>query len=626
MNHEFDEIKHGKITTRTPTDLKPLINRQKEFAASMEAIPWEFLRNVYKSLVAKASVPKKVELIRMLAKALVFATEDDFRQWFVNLPPLTQSVLTRLMFTEFTPISVLEKEFKEKFLVNEKYSWQTTLRLNENLNLGFLILDYCNGQYTCALPIFLRKVLSPWFIPPPEADITNCLSDDASPGWDNSQFIADSYPLLCDAVSQMFEDISEADREKAAKGLKKKQIAELKASSGFLYFEMDHAFCPNSMELATRFMLCMKNFKPVRPKDAYDGIKDMVNGFFHNYSLYKKTWYYPDRNYLESNVCIDHLSKSSGYYLENYDGLPSSREVFHEILLGIAKDGRRFDADKLAEYIKINAKRFSFCGLDYERNLKIKATLLDIDGITYSCEYYDDFLAYGILRQHLLVKPLLKAYCYIFAALGLLEITQQIPPLAITKNAKQFPISPYDSLKTIRITKLGLWCLGLTKEKPPKPIHEYQAIADKELLLVTVQGDSLERTVYLDKIGVKLGEDRWRISPASFISGCESKKQIEDRIARFKGLIDPAPAPHWLELFDRAVIRAGLFGRYRNDVLVYNLPEDRKVTEELLLDTQLKGIAFRAEGGMLIVPSRNQKRFLALLSEHGIASFFNKVE
>jgi hypothetical protein len=624
VNLEYAEIKPVKIPTRTPTDLKPLINRQKEFAASMEAVPMEYLRNVYRSLVGKASMPKKVELMRALANALVFATEDNFRQWFIQLPPLTQSVLTRLMFAEFIPVSVLEKEFKEKFLVQEKhYSWQTTSRLNDNLNLGFLILDYSNGHYTCALPIFLRKVLSPWLVPPPEADIANCVSGNTGPGWDNSQFIADSYPLLCDAIDQMFTDISEADREKAAKGLKKKQAAELKASSGFLDFEMDHAFCPDSMELATRFMLCMKNFKPVRPKDAYDDIRNMVDGFFNSYSLYKKTWNYPDRNYLESNVCIDHLNKSPGYYIGFDDRLPPSRETFHEILLEVAKDGRCFDADKLTEYIKVNAKRFSFCDLDSERILKIKTTLLDIDGVTYSCEEYDDFHVSGILRHHLLVKPLFKAYCYIFAVLGLLEITQQIPPVVLTKATKQSPISPYDSLKTICITKLGLWCLGLTSEKPPKPVHEYQAIADKELLLVTVQGDSLERTVYLDRIGVKLGEDRWRVSPASFISGCESKKQIEDRIARFKELIDPMPAPHWLELFDRAIIRAGMFGRYRNDVLVYNLPEDRKVAEELLLDSQLKGIAFRAEGGMLIVPSRNQKRFLALLNEHGIASFLN---
>jgi hypothetical protein len=617
-----DEIKPDEIQIRTPADLKPLKNRQKEFAASIETVSMEYLRNVYKSLIGKVPVVKKAELIMMLTEALVFKTEDDFRQWFVLLPLLTQNVLSILMFTELVPVSVLSEKLKENFLVQEKrYSWQTTTKLNENLNLGFLIIDYCNGNYSLGLPIFLRRALSPWLLPPPEADIANCVSDETGSGWDNSQSIADSYPLLCDAVDEMLTEISENEKARAARGFNKKQTAKLRASSGFLDFDFDHAYCQDSTDLVTRFILCMKNFKPFRPQDAYDDIRNIITGFFSEDSLHKKSWDYPDRNYLEAHVCIDYLSKSPGYFIGFNDVLPPSRKTFHEIFFEVAKDGRCFDADKLAEHIKVTTKKFYFCGLDFERTLKIKANLLDIDGITYSCENFDDFYVHGILRHHLLVKPLFKAYCFIFAALGLLEITLKMPPLALTKNNKQFPISPYDSLKTIHITKLGLWCLGLTSIKPPKPRHEYQAIADKELLLVTVQGNSLERTVYLDRIGMKLGEDRWRISPASFISGCESKKQIEDRIVRFKALIDPAPATHWLELFDRAVIRAGLFGRYRNDVLVYNLPEDRKVTEELLRDKQLKGIAFRAEGGMLIVPLKNQKKFLALLNEHGIASF-----
>jgi hypothetical protein len=484
-----------------------------------------------------------------------------------------------------------------------------------------MVLDLCNGHFFLGLPRFLREALSFWFMPPPEADIANCVSNDTGPGWDNSELIADSYPLLCDAVQQIFAGSPDAEKTKAARGFNKKQMVELRASSGFLDFDLDHAYCPDSIDLVLRFALCMKNFNPVFPDDAQDDIRNMVSGFFSEDTQYRKSWNPPDRNYLESNVCIDHLSKSPGHYMGNFDGLPPSRVVFHDILMKVAEDGRCFDAGKLAEHIKVTARLFAFCGSDYESTLKIKASTLDLDGITYLCEQYEDFRAAGILRHQLLVKSVFKAYCYIFAALGLLEITQEIPPLVLTKGKKQLPLSPYDSLKTIRITKFGLWCLGLSSERPPKPRHEYQAIADRELLLVTVQGNSLERTVYLNRIGVKLGEDRWRVSPASFISGCETIKQIEDRIARFRKLIDPSPAPHWLELFDKVVSRAGLFGRYRDDVFVYSLPDDKNITGELLRDPELRSVASRAEGGMLIVPAKNQKKFLALLTEHGIASF-----
>jgi hypothetical protein len=163
--------------------------------------------------------------------------------------------------------------------------------------------------------------------------------------------------------------------------------------------------------------------------------------------------------------------------------------------------------------------------------------------------------------------------------------------------------------------------LGLTEKRPARPRAEYQAIADKELLLVTVQGNSLERTVYLDRIGRKLGQNRWRISPDSFIAGCIDKKQIEERITKFKALIDPDPAPHWIALFEKVVNRSGLFDEALDDMLVYPLPSDPNLAEELLRDTEFRALVHRAEGELFVVPEKHRKKFLAVLNKHGIAVF-----
>jgi len=365
----------------------------------------------------------------------------------------------------------------------------------------------------------------------------------------------------------------------------------------------------------------MNNFKPRRPKDGQDGIKNLVGAFFSEKSLYPKSWIFPDRAYLEYNICIDHLSRTPGYYLENDEMLPPSRKIFEDILTHVARDGNWFDADKLAEYIRISGKSFSFCDQYMEHQLKVKAETFEFDGLSLTPAYNDEFHPNGIMRYYLLVRPLFKAYCYIFAALGLLEITQEMPPLVSSYRKKQYPFSVYDSLKAIRITELGRWCLGLTDKRPPKPVQEYQAIADRELLLVTVQGNSLERRVYLDKIGQHLGENRWRISPASFISGCINKRQIADRIERFKSLIDPNPAPHWEQLFKKILDRAGLFDAKRSDMLLYDLPENRELQEELLRDPEIKRIVRRVEGRMLAIAARDQAKFYTLLGEHGIAHF-----
>jgi hypothetical protein len=286
-----------------------------------------------------------------------------------------------------------------------------------------------------------------------------------------------------------------------------------------------------------------------------------------------------------------------------------------------AKDGRTFDAGKVTSFIYRTRQNFTFFPEGIEKYIKFKAASIMLDGLTYSENYYDEFYPRGIMTYPLLLGPLFKAYCYLFAALGVLEITQQMPPLARIQGEKKRPISPYDSLETFRVTELGKWCLGLTAKRPERPKAEYQAIADRELLLVTVQGSSLERTVYLDKIGRKLGPDRWRISPDSFIAGCINKKQIEDRINKFKALIDPEPATHWSALFDKVLNRAGLFDQAPEDMLIYSLPSDQNIAEELLRDTEFRSLVCRAERGLIIVPWENRKKFFAVLNKHGIAVF-----
>jgi len=84
-------------------------------------------------------------------------------------------------------------------------------------------------------------------------------------------------------------------------------------------------------------------------------------------------------------------------------------------------------------------------------------------------------------------------------------------------------------------------------------------------------------------------------------------------------LIDPNPAPHWEQLFKKVIDRAGLFDTRRSDILIFNLPEDREIQEELLRDPEIKRVVRRVEGRMLAVSVKNQSKFYAVLGEHGIA-------
>jgi hypothetical protein len=502
------------------------------------------------------------------------------------------------------------------------------------------VYTYYEEPFT-VLPYIVRETLTDWLVSPPELSLENCAADSAgssggafSSVWENSAGIVVSLPLLYDAMAELFRLMKPPDSpHRCIRGFRKKDAEKLRASSALKPFNVPPSeakasdLVPDSADLTARFILAMHNFSITRPKDSLDTIKTLTAAFFGEKSRYKEYVNPPDRHSLEYNVLFDHISKTSDYSLKYQGDLPHSRKIFLYALMFCARDGRTFDADKVSRQIYRAGQNFSFYYNDIARYLKYKADKIITGEQTYSVSRYDDFYPNGALEYYLLTAPLFKAYCYLFAALGLLEITQSSPPLRRIQNEKKRPLSPYDSLKTFRVTEFGKWCLGLTEKRPEPPKTEYQAIADKELLLVTVQGDSLERSIYLDHIGRRLGgqadsgTERWRISPDSFIEGCSDQTQIEERIIKFRALIDPKPAPHWLGLFDKVMNRAGLFDESLEDMLIYRLPADRTLTEELLQDTELRSLVHRAEGGLIVVPEKNRKKFFEALKKHGIAVF-----
>jgi hypothetical protein len=652
-----------EIKTRLPQNLPDRKQRLAEFRENLTRFNMDDLRVYY--LLFLREKPKglnKASLIAAVSIAMAFKDEKTFRDWFFSLPLLTQNLLYRLSFDYYVPVEKLEKEFDLSLVYKKSdYYWEKKWAFHEELGVNFLQIYTQYEKAFVVLPHILRIILVNWLVPPPEFSLENCVSSgDAGPVWDNSGGVIDSLPLFFDSLADFLNRLKPPESPfRCIRGFKKNDLKGLQASSAFKPFNVPEILpeagaegrakgqargrasaavkaddlVPDSADLTARFLLAMKNFSIVRPQDAQDELKKLVGAFFSDKSQYKGYVNPPDRHSLEYNVLFDHISKTSEYSLRYEGDLPYSRRIFRDIVVFCAKDGRTFDADKVARFIYRSAQYFCFYFNDTERYLKYRADAINVEDMTLSSRYSSDFYPTGILQYYLLTAPLLKAYCYLFAALGLLEISQAAPPLSRIQNEKERPLSPYDSLKSFRVTELGKWCLGLTKERPERPKAEYQAIADKELLLVTVQGNSLERTVYLDKIGRKLGgqtgkegsaesgTDRWRVSPDSFISGCTDKKQIQDRIDKFKTLIDPAPAPHWLALFEKTLIRAGLFDRPLDDMLVYQLPADRSISEELLRDTELRSLVHRAEGGLLVVPVKNRKKFLALLNIHGIVVF-----
>ncbi|MDR2134503.1 MAG: hypothetical protein LBP27_05290 [Treponema sp.] len=620
-----------EIKTMTLPNLPTKKQRAKNYSEYLSRFAMDALKKYYPVFSEeKIAGTKKHELVSALAAAMAFENENAFRKWFFGFPLLTQNLLCRLAFDNLVPVKKLEAEFGVSLVAAVSIrSWKEEWVFHDELGLAFLDVYFQYGQACTILPRCIRNMLLEWLVPPPDFALESCAAGPGdAPPWDNSAGIADSLPLLYEALTELFNRMKPEDSPyRRIRGFKKKEADELRSSSGFKPFDIPGKeikasdLLPDSADLSARFILSMKNYVIARPEDGYSEVKSLVEDFFGEKSRHKGYVNPPDRHTLEYNLLFDHMSKGSDYSLRHGGDLPSSRGIFRSILMDCAGAGKTFDADKVASFIYRSRQDFTFFPDGISRHIRYKADSLIMDGLVYADNYYSEFSPQGIMLCPLLIAPLFKAYCYLFAALGILEITQHMPPLPRVQGEKKRPISPYDSLKTFKVTELGKWCLGLTEKRPARPRSEYQAIADRELLLVTVQGNSLERSVYLDKIGRRLGPDRWRISPDSFIAGCAAKSQIEERVYKFKKLIDPDPAPHWSALFEKVISRSGLFDETPDDMLLYRLPSDQHITEELLRDAEFRSLVYRAEGGLLIVPKGNRKKFIAALNKHGIAVF-----
>ncbi|MDR3336911.1 MAG: hypothetical protein LBT16_06875 [Treponema sp.] len=608
------------VETRQPEKLPPLLERRGQIAALLLGVNLEGSKKFYHSLGGgPLHVKGKAEIVKEMAEFLSFEKLNDFNDSLAALPQVAQKLLRDVVFWCFIPIEPYKAgSGKPLIMQNKSHYWvRKEYEFDPELRLDFLGLYEEADQLVAYINPAFREILQPWFVPPLGGALSDCaaVDIDETQVWSNAGTVADSLPLLCDALSPLVKDM---ERSKAIRGFIKRDCNGLRTSSGFMPFAQQN-YAPDSVDLAARFILCMSEFKPQCPKDVQLGLRTMIDGFFNGKK--SKNRYPVDQSYFEYCVLHDHLSKIPGIYFLEAEGPLPSRQILRDILLAVARDDRRFNADLLAAHIRFNYDTFYYySGSDLEERMKLRADRITINGIAFNKDKYGpaEFKPTNIMRFELLAKPLFKAYCYVFAALGLLEITQKTPEFKRSLNGKTVPISPYDSLDTIRVTDLGRWCLGLSGERPPLPERRYEAIADRELRLVTVQGTSLERSIYLDRVGIRLGKNRWRISPASFIAGCETQEQILERIDKFTALIDPNPAPHWKTLFAGLLSRAGLFDEAREDAAVYRLPRDRAVAEELLADPSLAGIALRAEGRLLVVPAKHRKKFTAFLAEHGI--------
>lgn len=240
-------------------------------------------------------------------------------------------------------------------------------------------------------------------------------------------------------------------------------------------------------------------------------------------------------------------------------------------------------------------------------------------GRTYQDWYQNDRLyADRNNYRQLVVEPYFKGSLFLLGTLGVIDLAYDRPYHAKLHRLGKEYISVYDGLKYVRVSPLGAYLLGNTKN------YEYQAVGDsakilldEDRLLITIYGENPLKSMLVNKLADQISDNRFLVSNASFLKECRTKTDIEAKIQMFRDHIESKPPHHWEDFFDRLLANIDPFKRC-GDMIVFQLKkQDAGMIAMVVRDPILKKMVFKAEDYHLMIKKSNALKFRQRLEELG---------
>ena len=202
--------------------------------------------------------------------------------------------------------------------------------------------------------------------------------------------------------------------------------------------------------------------------------------------------------------------------------------------------------------------------------------------------------------QKMYVEGYLKGSIFLFASLGVFDIAYTKPD---TEEFGETFYSDWEGLEAFRITPLGAYLLGKTKEYEA-PINEDSTelfFDENELIILGKSDDKLTDTLLLNYVQ-KAGASRYIVTSQSFLKDCKTPKQIKDKIALFKQTVGKSKLPdNWEAFFSLLQERSNNVVK-TDDFQVFQLnATDKELIRLIAQEKSFQNIVFKAEGYKILV-------------------------
>ncbi len=219
-----------------------------------------------------------------------------------------------------------------------------------------------------------------------------------------------------------------------------------------------------------------------------------------------------------------------------------------------------------------------------------------------------------------IIEPFIKSILFILSALGVLEVYYDLPSENNALYLKHGYLSKFDGLKAVKFTALGKYIFDRQEKYDFKEEEEGTAVLEDDRLIITIIGDSPVKVLFLESIGIRIADNKFKITQESFLKKVSSKKALLEKIDEFKKKIQYELNDLWKNFFEELLKRmeyVQLVPEYR----VIKLEQDKNLISIITKDRRLSNIILKAENFHILIKENDIEKLAEVLKENGY--FFN---
>lgn len=523
----------------------------------------------------------------------IFEDKAIYKRFVASLPATHQKLIEKLLWVEKMDETAIEYFIGESVTMPSKFSYNHNNELKNEYSLFSVNVQYLNTYpqttyYTLYLHPLLKLVLAEYYPKPPHYYFIP-LNDipETSYRFTAENLILQELPRLLSYYMQ--DGIKYSVKGRPAEATLNK-LQRNCAITEFPSSQHDVLGKTRSMLLAGM----LYNFNPRNISiDTVSIIKALVNNEYQK--LFTSSFI---------------LTQIKGWgYMDNNDYNKIAEQHLTEIIKQLPPD-KWVSAENLADFISCRLIDIT----------PIKSWALN-NRLYYEMAYsvhndYNEKRYIGSSGANLFINyPFIKGSIFLLAAFGLMEIAYA--DINTTKHGSTF-YSGYDGLMYLKLTALGRYVFGFSKEYEPAQAQQKNKLHfDEDSLMILAEGDISMLDLMLANYAEKAGNNRYKITHTHFLKDCRNKNDIEKKISLFKKTISSTLPAFWEQQFIAWRLNATKVEKNLSAV-VFKIPAEARDLQKLMAqDAVLKTLVLKAEQFNILVPSADLSKFKARMKELG---------